>query len=103
MGYYSDHKITLTMDDTKIFAADVIMSELQEISGYFLDDYGSGAYETVSVKWYGFNRDMHTISLRHPEVTFTVERYGEEHGDEEKWSIKNGQVFNEQKRGWIDA
>lgn len=82
MGYQTQYKLTsndgISHDEN-----------VGEVAGY-----GKQLWEE-SCKWYSHEDDMREYSLDYPEVTFTLDGFGEEHNDVWRKWFKNGDT-----QGW---
>lgn len=115
MGYYSKFSLTLKESDGKTLITDdeiveKIVEDLRIISGYkylfenleiecngfgfnpeYYDSY------TEDCKWYDWEYDLEFVSKSFPEIYFIVIRNGEEEGDLQRISVKNGKTLLHQK------
>jgi len=82
MGYYTDFSLSHDSDINDEEIAD----NLTKISGYKLDH----DLELYQAKWYSWNNDMSSLSKMFPDVLFTLNGVGEEHGDIWRAFFKNG-------------
>jgi len=76
MGYDTAYNLEIS-DNTKLDTVVGCLKEL-EVIGYALDENLS-CYDPV--KWYSRNADMLSVSLKFPEVLFSLNGEGEESGD----------------------
>ena len=84
MGYYTDFSLSHDSDINDEEIAD----NLTKISGYKLNH----DLELYQSKWYSWNNDMLSLSKMFPDVLFTLNGVGEEHGDIWRAFIKNGKM-----------
>lgn len=83
MGYYTDFELSF---DTNTVDEQEVYDYIREIADYdFEDGYLNG-------KWYSHVQDMVEVSKKWPDVLFTLEGNGEEHGDMWRKYFKNGKV-----------
>lgn len=99
MGYYSRFTITPNIPNLTFVEEDAFGEAFKQVTGYEGEWYGKEYI--VDGKWYDANANMVTLSKKFPEVTFEFERIGEEAGEGEKYSIKDGVVIAKYKRGWV--
>lgn len=85
MGYYTDYKLTVNDDNTRI-------REFLEQEADFDTDYLIEAIDEYreSRKWYEHDEDMKKLSIEFPDKLFKLEGEGEESGDVWIAYYKNG-------------
>ena len=88
MGYYTDYELRIsTQAECDISELGVNLSALlDKVTGYEWD----GGLELSEVKWYNYDEDMIKISKQLPQILFTLEGDGEEHGDQWVTYYQNG-------------
>lgn len=85
MGYYSNFYLSIpTIKD--VDEQDVFIGELEKTE----DCIRQYSYSN-SLKWYGVDEDMVSISKKYPQHIFEMERVGEEHEDETVTRYHNGE------------
>ena len=116
MGYYSKFSLTLKESDGKTLITDdeiveKVVKDLRTTSGYKylfenleLECNGSGfdpeyydSYTFGEYKWYDWQEELWIVSELYPDIYFIVVRIGEEQGDLERISVKNGKTLLSQK------
>ena len=74
MGYYT----TFSLDfDADIDLNNEVLDKLEELCGYRFEDDNM----LYDVKWYDWELNMRTLSLRYPDILFTLSGVGDENGD----------------------
>lgn len=115
MGYYSRFSLTLKESDGEELITDdeIVMSIVKDIritSGYKClfenleikcNEFGfkTEYYDTYTdeYKWYNYEPDLCFVSKLYPDIYFIVIRIGEQDGDLQKISIKNGKTLLSQE------
>lgn len=81
MGYYTKYSLSVIRGVMDLDVEKKIATELSKSLGYdneyeYFDDLLD-----ESMKWYGHDKDMMSISSKYPEYTFLLQGEGEETGD----------------------
>ena len=115
MGYYSKFSLTLKESDGKTLINDdeiveKIVKDLRITSGYKnlfenleIECNGVGFnpeyYDSYDYdyKWYDWEKDLRLVSKLYSDIYFIVVRIGEEEGDLQRISVKNGKTLLSQK------
>ncbi len=86
MGYYTDFIIQIVkqQENVKLLVEDYLQNILG--SDFFLDN-------SFNMKWYNFEEEMKTLSLKFPDVLFKVDGNGEENGDIWRSYFCNGHMI----------
>ena len=90
MGYYTDFTLEIEHDGKPVKGkkVDEILLRLTDISQYNFEDLEVW----YNHKWYDWKIHMRALSKEYPELLFTLDGKGEEHGDLWKAYFKNGKV-----------
>lgn len=111
MGYRSDFQLFV---ESSIVPLDPqgLQKDLEEITGYGWDHDTWGGVPTGSsfslydVKWYEAENDMAELSLKYPDVRFSVQATGEDNGQwiidafGGKSDLRDGEVIFEERTLW---
>lgn len=82
MGYETKYTFEFTSDSVYCEEDDLI-EDIEDVSGYNIFH---------SVKWYDHEKHMLTVSLKHPEILFTLMGDGEDADDIWVKYFKNGKI-----------
>lgn len=93
MGYYTRYTLT-TKPEVNDFLSYIKNKDSPDLCSYG-NDFLLNICENNSddTKWYEHNKDMKEISLKFPDVLFTLNGEGEETGDIWRKYFKNGKIF----------
>ncbi len=81
-------KYTLTYDGNNLS-----YEQMEEINDYLLNEYGIQEFETDWIPWHEHTEDMIDLSLKYPDVEFTLWGRGEDRDDLWKKYFLNGVCF----------
>lgn len=84
MGYYTDYNLSF---DTSIDERQEVFDYIDETFGEYIDEDGY-----TNSKWYHHVDNMRNVSIKFPDVLFTLSGEGEDNGDLWKKYFKNGKV-----------
>ena len=90
MGYYTTFSLALEEGPREQYQR--MLEDIDAIMG----DNGMSSFESVNAKWYSYDEDIRTLSLKYPDIVFRVNGDGEDPSDlwQEFW--RAGNRFREQ-------
>ena len=92
MGYYTDYFIEIIDEKNENVDFEKIVEDLEQISGEYIESDASRFLDNTNAKWYGWEKDIKTLSLKYPNLLFKINGIGEEYNDIWRAYIKNGKI-----------
>lgn len=97
MGYYTDYRLEITVDDKEnedktLDEIELFIKNLDEEKYWELREMIDG-YE-LNAKWYDYNVDMCYLSYKFPNILFDLYGTGEEYEDVWHATYKNGELVD---------
>lgn len=93
MGYYTDYRIRVSKkSDVKDVDLDVLILDLEQVTGGYHFDYEGRYLSLQEAKWYDHEDDLRKLTSqeKYKDVLLEIRGDGEEHGDTWMAIARNG-------------